>query len=234
MFLAQDYQNCELLIVDDGLDCIGDIVPSLPGIRCIRVESSTSLGDKRNIACEEAAGKIILHWDDDDWYAPWRIRYQVHKMHELAVDLCGVDRVFFVDARISQAWEYIHSKRGLPWLCGASLCYRKAFWHGRRFASLNDGEDSRFVFTAPTASIGVLEDNRFLVARVHAGNTCSNLPVHGLPRRPIEMIRNVVGSNWEQLFGGPEGLPIAAGAPEIYVDQRHRTRSERNNEQSAD
>ncbi|MBS1586159.1 MAG: glycosyltransferase family 2 protein [Bacteroidetes bacterium] len=28
------------------------------------------VGRKRNIACEESRGDIIVHWDDDDWYAP--------------------------------------------------------------------------------------------------------------------------------------------------------------------
>ena len=26
-----------------------------------------SLGEKRNLACQEAQGSIIIHWDDDDW-----------------------------------------------------------------------------------------------------------------------------------------------------------------------
>jgi len=78
-FLRQDYANKELIIVDDGIDAVGDLVPADQHIRYIRLSQKTTLGVKRNIACEQARGTIIAHWDDDDWHAPHRLRYQVHR-----------------------------------------------------------------------------------------------------------------------------------------------------------
>jgi glycosyltransferase involved in cell wall biosynthesis len=76
-FLAQDYNGAELVILDDGDDPVADLIPSHPAIRYVRTPRHRSLGAKRNAACEAARGDVILHWDDDDWYAPHRIRIQV-------------------------------------------------------------------------------------------------------------------------------------------------------------
>jgi len=38
------------------------------------------VGAKRNLACDLANGDIIVHWDDDDWMADWRLSYQVEQL----------------------------------------------------------------------------------------------------------------------------------------------------------
>jgi hypothetical protein len=60
MFLAQDYDDKELVIVDDGADC-ATLVPSRRGIRYIREHARMHIGSKRNLACEVAHGDIIVH-----------------------------------------------------------------------------------------------------------------------------------------------------------------------------
>src|SRR4051794_36348973 len=69
-FLRQDYPNKELIIVDDGTDPVSDLVPADERIRYIRLNVKQPIGTKRNLACQEARGSIIIHWDDDDWHAP--------------------------------------------------------------------------------------------------------------------------------------------------------------------
>src|SRR6266567_7684949 len=71
-FQRQDYPSKELLILDDGQDCIQDLMPEDAAIRYTRLTGKRSLGMKRNLACEMARGDLILHWDDDDWMAPNR------------------------------------------------------------------------------------------------------------------------------------------------------------------
>lgn len=178
MFLAQDYVDKELLIIDDGADAVGDLVPSHPQIRYLYQVPGCSLGSKRNFACEAAVGDIILHWDDDDWYAPWRVGYEVAALEGGSFDVCGLAQPFFVDPAAGRAWQYVHPSNPAQWVCGATLCYRKSFWENHPFADVNIGEDSRFVASARGARIGVLDDNRFFVARIHAGNS-SPKPLHG-------------------------------------------------------
>src|SRR4051812_20555321 len=72
-FLGQDYGRRELVVVDDGPEPIGDLLPPDSRIRYERVPRATSLGAKRNLACELAHGDVLVHWDDDDWSAPWRL-----------------------------------------------------------------------------------------------------------------------------------------------------------------
>jgi O-antigen biosynthesis protein len=211
MFLAQDYGNKELLIIDDGDDAVSDLIPAHPQIRYLRAEPGRTLGAKRNLGCECARGEIILHWDDDDWYAPWRIGYQLERLQVGDFDLCGIACAFFVDTHGGQAWEYVYPGGRSPWLCGAALCYRKSFWEEHRFPDVRVGEDTRFVSSARGARVGMLEDNRFFVARIHAGNTCPKRPVGGRwQARPVQLIQSMVGGDWGLYFGGVGGLPASA------------------------
>jgi hypothetical protein len=86
-FLRQDYPQCELIIMDDGEDPVHDLIPTHPSIRYVRLSERQSIGEKRNKACELADGKIIVFWDDDDWYAPNRISYQVKSILEGRFDI---------------------------------------------------------------------------------------------------------------------------------------------------
>src|SRR5215471_6882917 len=63
LFLAQDYSNKELVIVDDGEDSAADLIPKHRQIRYLRLDNRQSTGAKRNLACTVASGGIIAHWD---------------------------------------------------------------------------------------------------------------------------------------------------------------------------
>src|SRR5207245_5280294 len=76
-FSKQDYPNRELVILDDGEEPAEELVPDDPRIHYRRLDRPLALGPKRNLACEMASGELLAHWDDDDWYAPWRLGYQV-------------------------------------------------------------------------------------------------------------------------------------------------------------
>jgi hypothetical protein len=208
LFLAQDYPNKELIIVDDGEDSIADLLQTSDQLKYIRREpGDLSLGEKRNLACEHAKGDVIMHWDDDDWYSPWRISYQLACLKTHDSELCGTSDVLFVDARSASAWEY-RSNGYAHWLCGASLCYTKALWQQHRFADVKIGEDNRFVRSARQARIGVIQDNRFLVVRVHSNNTCTKRPTHW-PSRSFESMRSIIGRDWSD-FVTTEGLTAVA------------------------
>ena len=171
LFLAQDYPNCELLVVDDGTDRVADLVPSLPRVRYVALPARLVLGAKRNVACEDARGDVILHWDDDDWSAPWRVRYQVEQLVSAQADVCGLDRVLFYDPAAREGWQYVHPRGGTPWVYGATLAYTKGFWRRNPFPAIAVGEDSRFVWANVPKRIRALDDNTFFVGTVHSGNT---------------------------------------------------------------
>jgi glycosyltransferase involved in cell wall biosynthesis len=169
-FLAQDYPHRELIVVDDGMDSIADLVPEDPRIRVVRRDRRMTVGAKRNLACELAAGDVLAHWDDDDWMAPWRLTYQMEAIANGAV-VCGLARLYFYDEEHRRAWEYRYTPATRGWVAGATLCYRRDVWRTHRFPDVNEGEDTRFVWGLRGVPLHALDDHRFYVASVHRGNT---------------------------------------------------------------
>ncbi|WP_213982365.1 class I SAM-dependent methyltransferase [Sphingomonas sp. dw_22] len=209
-FLAQARTDAELLILDDGVDPIGDLMPDDARIRYVREETRRAIGDKRNRACELARGEIIVHWDDDDWHAPDRLTRQIAALDETGADICGLAEIPFLAEDGSGAWDYRWGGRH-RWVYGASLAYRRAWWQRRPFQPLARGEDTRFLFDARGAQVLVMPEAGWLVARVHAGNTCPKqvtggywhprdpAPIQALvarwsgtaPAEPVQLLRNV-------------------------------------------
>lgn len=169
-FLAQDYSPRELIVLDDGRDSVADLIPQHESIRYVRLDRKSTIGAKRNIACELARGELIAHWDDDDWMAPGWLSSQVKAMEDQGADICGLDKVFFYAPEGRRAWQYVYDGRS-PWVCGGTLCYRRDFWRNAPFADINVGEDNAFVWAPQHKRIVINPDQHLYVARVHPRNT---------------------------------------------------------------
>ena len=195
-FLRQDWSNKELVILDDGTESVADLAPCDERVRYVRLSQKVGIGTKRNLACQQARGEIIIHWDDDDWSAPRRLRYQVEQLFAAKADICGLDHVLFYAPAEERAWEYRYPAGQRPWVYGASLCYTKAFWRKHPFPEIRVGEDSRFVWADAHAGIHMLPDAGFLVALIHNHNTS---PKHTTdPRyhpKPVAEIRRLLGND---------------------------------------
>ena len=188
-FRRQDYPNLELLVVDDGRDAVADCVPSDSRVRYLRLPHKLNVGAKRNFACEQARGEIIVHWDDDDWYPSRRVSAQVRALAEGGYDVCGTSQLFYFDPARDRAWRYRFSQPGRRWVAGNTLAYKKSFWSRRRFAGVQVGEDARFVFAAPAGSVCDLDDPALCVGMIHASNTSpkstSGAHWHAEPRATV-------------------------------------------------
>jgi glycosyltransferase involved in cell wall biosynthesis len=196
-FLQQDYPHRELIVLDDGTDPIGDLVPDDQRIRYIRQNQKRMIGAKRNLACSEARGEIIVHWDDDDWMADWRLSYQVKSLIKEQADICGLDRLLFYAPDSGQSWQYIYPKNSAPWVAGGTLCYTNAFWRRNPFPELNVGEDTRFVWGNRSKKILALHEYKFYVALIHPHNTSLKCTKD---RRwhpyPAMEIQSLMGKDW--------------------------------------
>jgi len=214
-FLAQDYAEKELVILDDGEDSVEDLVPRDPRLRYLRNARRQPVGTKRNAACAEARGEIIVHWDDDDWSAPWRLSYQVSQLLQNGSDVCGLDRVLFVEPKAARAWEYVYARGSQAWVYGATLCYRKAFWRGNPFADISVGEDSRFVWNAPGARIRALPENGFFVGLVHDANTSpKQMRDSRWQPRALDVVQALMGDEWQVYAGRPAPEAAATISPD--------------------
>jgi glycosyltransferase involved in cell wall biosynthesis len=200
-FLRQDYPHKELIILDDGTDKIYDLVPDLPEIKYVALSQKQTVGEKRNMAIEASRGDIILHWDDDDWMHPCRISYQVGNMLRTKTDVAGISKVLFYDLYTSRLWLYEYSNRQRVWLCGGSLCYQRTLWAKKKFAPLNDGEDSKFIRTQPIGKILALPDPKFYLAMIHPYNTSR---------------KSLSGPRWHQ-WQGETAQTLMKGDWDFYV-----------------
>lgn len=83
--LAQDFprDRMEWIIVDDGVDKIGDLVKDIPFVKYISVDKMP-LGKKRNFMHTQCTFQndddIIVYIDDDDYYPPERVSHAVNKL----------------------------------------------------------------------------------------------------------------------------------------------------------
>jgi hypothetical protein len=72
----------EWIIIDDGTDCIRDIIES-SGIKQIQyhwLPNKLTLGAKRNLMHTFCKGSIIVYVDDDDYFPPERVEHSVESL----------------------------------------------------------------------------------------------------------------------------------------------------------
>lgn len=169
-FLEQDYPNRELVIIDDGAMSAQSLIPSDPRIRYYYSKPLGTIGVKRNYACEIAAGEIIAHWDDDDWYASDWLSRHVEALTGSDADISGLNKVVFYSPALNKKWIYEDSEMERPWLCGATMVYRKSFWEKHRFVDLQVGEDYDFVWNS-NAKVVALDYIKGFIALLHPHNT---------------------------------------------------------------
>ena len=169
IYLGQDYPNKELIVVDDGAGNIGQLCKE-HRIVYIPLQKKTSIGGKRNIACEQACGEIIIHLDDDDWYAKSWITRQVENLSAGKAEVTGLDKLIFYDSDKREAWCYSYPTAARHWVHGATLCYLKEFWKKFTFPEIDVGEDCLFLWHRGAANIlshGAIND---YIGRIHVGN----------------------------------------------------------------
>jgi glycosyltransferase involved in cell wall biosynthesis len=167
-FLRQDYPARELIVVDDGRASVAHLMPDDERVRYTALESV--LGAKRNHACALARGELIVHWDDDDWMAPDRLRRQVVPLLDDGADVCGAASLLYLDRNRRRAWRYAYPRGRRRWVTGNTLCFTRESWERDPFPEVRVGEDTRFVWSERSRRLLVLEDDEFLVGLIHDAN----------------------------------------------------------------
>jgi len=145
-FLNQDYPNRELIIVDDGAEPVEDLTDGIPNVHYLRLSTRTSIGAKRNLACQRARGGIIAHWDDDDWYSPDRLRYQAVPILSGQADMTGLENAFVMQLPGGDFWTTqpeLHRKMFVEDVHGGTLVYRRELLdQGIRYPEISLAEDA--------------------------------------------------------------------------------------------
>lgn len=169
-FLEQDYPNKEMIILDDSPEPMSDpVLGKNPYLHYFYLQVKKNVGQKRNLACDLAKGEIIIHWDDDDWYAKDWIRRQVEALQLSQAEITGLDKIYFYKPQKQQAWEYIYPSEEKPWVYGATLAYWKRVWEKNKFSEIQMGEDNDFVWRG--LHIFAHDYTQGYIGHIHAGNT---------------------------------------------------------------
>ena len=178
--LRQTHPAVELVVVDDGPQSLAPLLPADDRVHHLRLDRRLSIGAKRNLGCEAARGDVLANWDDDDWYAPWRIGYQLEQLSASGADVCGLDRLLYLDPVGGRAWRYAWPPSGRPWVHDAVLCFTRDFWRRNPFPDTSMGIDCRMLWTPARKRIVALEDEGFYVGMVHPSNTSPKNTRNGL------------------------------------------------------
>jgi glycosyltransferase involved in cell wall biosynthesis len=173
-FLSQDWPNKELIVIDDSPEEMRSLFAPVACVVYVHPPERMKIGPKRNVACRNASGKIIVHFDSDDWSAPNRITDQVNRLLKSGKAVSGYHSMLFWDG--AEAFNY---KGCEDYSLGSGLCYRKEFWRTHNFVSEDHRrwEDNVFVQAARNENeIVAVDAGKLMVARIHPGNTCPKKP----------------------------------------------------------
>lgn len=120
---AQDYENIELIVVDDHSETpIGDVVrsvsnASLSGVEIIRHDRNRGQATARNTGIEAASGEFLAFLDDDDQWLPSKLTEQTAAMQRagsgVGIVFVETDQESFEDkvTRFSDRQQAVSTKR---------------------------------------------------------------------------------------------------------------------------
>lgn len=115
----QTYRNIEWIVLDDSPRPSRLLAAADPGlVRYVHVPDRLTTGQKRNVLAEMAQGDIIVHFDDDDYYAPGYVGAMVHWFATHPVDFINLRGWFMHDTRhgFFGYWNLM-IKTGLHFVC---------------------------------------------------------------------------------------------------------------------
>lgn len=173
-FNRQTYPERELIIVaDPGADPVrlAELSPTAAIVVC---PAKLSVGTKRNIGCEWAAGDLIAVWDDDDYSAPHRLARQLRILTTFGKSVTVLDQIYYTDSECRH-WWLSH-----PGWIDTSLFFTRQFWERHKFPDKILGQDADFIRQAVSEDTFHLDrDPRMMFATNHPGNTCDRTCMYG-------------------------------------------------------
>jgi glycosyltransferase involved in cell wall biosynthesis len=197
--MIQSYpeDKLELVIVDDGIDCIEDTLLGVPNVKYVRCDPGLTISQKRNLGVQNAMYDIVTMMDDDDVYPNNSVLQRVAMMLMNPAKQCGFcttipcyDIVKFASFMNVPPTQLAMSER----VSEATLVFTKSFWQERGFDdSVQIGEGNAFI-RGREHMCREISPQDVIVSLIHPANTSSR-------KLPPSLESN--GCHWgfnEQLF----------------------------------
>lgn len=226
VFLNQSYTNIELLVADSGDSGPSHVFSNLsvPNIHYFWLPDSPSVGAIRNFLVEKATGEIIVHFDDDDYYAPNYVSSMVELMSDYDfVTVSGwynrdvrTGELFYWDTTVQENFQFVpgfslsinkpfaaHSQtiEANVWGYGFSYVYKKTLWEQHQFPNVDFAEDIYFVncFKTHVPSFHFADTQCLVVHSLWENTLSSCFPQYRLPQFLLEVI-NADASHYYDSF----------------------------------
>ena len=167
-FEKQTYDNKELILVIDEGSKYEESIKSFTkeNIKLFYAPKGITLGDIRNISVENASGKYIAQWDDDNTHCKNRLEIQYNAIETHKKKACFLQRVLINDT-ISGKKGISNFGRGIE----STIVALKSSLP--KYPSIGVGEDviPRKYFTA-ISQVVYLDKPHLYTYNIHNNNTC--------------------------------------------------------------
>ena len=176
-YMIQSYpeEKLELVIVDDGDDCIEDTLIGVPNVTYVRLNEKRTVGEKRNIGISKAMYDIIAFMDDDDVYPNNSILERAAMMLKTPSKECAFcsiipcyDIMNYSSFMNAPPIDIEMSER----VSEASLIFTKKFWEERNFSDVQVAEGDAFI-RGREHMCREISPQEVIVSLVHSKNTSS-------------------------------------------------------------
>jgi glycosyltransferase involved in cell wall biosynthesis len=216
-FRSQDCSNLEWLILDDSEAPARSFEGSLgANIHYEHVGNEVSIGEKRNRLIEKARGSVIVHFDDDDYYAPAYVSTMAATLFDRQADLINLRGWYLFDNRndFFGYWDLMNKQgphfrcdhQGVAWGLlsddnngflkdnhlgyGFSYVFRRSLWESVKFRNINWNEDGEFSLEAAQRHVvtGAHDSQGLCLHNLHEKSTSRCFPQHQLPLSMKEIL----------------------------------------------
>jgi O-antigen biosynthesis protein len=198
-YRSQTFSDSELIVMDDGADCVQDLCAGTAAVRYVRLKQRTTTGSKLNIGVELARGAIIQKLDDDDFYSPSFLETALSAFHgakSAKQDFVVAWDCFLFLPRGSKVVRF----SGHGWVGGGTLCFPREFGRQQPFRDVVRHEDDYFFQDHHVEPVRVCAPEMYMVVR-HGRNTWTgeradavDTYISALPVYP-KTLRAVVGEH---------------------------------------
>lgn len=177
-YLAQDWPNAELIIVDGGDDPIADLIPPEVHIRYFpfattHPNAASRIGAALNYAIQQARGEYCFRFDDDDLQATERITKQMAIFELSGKSVVAGSSGLFMSEATGKVYEYTGSAHSCS---GFSHAFRRDYALAHPYSESlvgEEGEDIEFTRDAlERGELCTVSGCDWLVARMHSDSTC--------------------------------------------------------------
>lgn len=194
----QDYQNLEIILVDDGAaDRSGEICDAYAGRdKRIRVyhNSNHGLSHARNFGIDHSHGGYLVFVDGDDWLHPQMISILYYMVKKYGADMasCGFERVNSNFDQIRYAYEDLEPRI----LSGGEAC--KDVWI--TYVMAWNKLYKRDIFDDIRYPDGRIHEDEFVIHKIFykCGRICSlKTPLYFYTQRGSSIINNITDKSME-------------------------------------